>query len=169
MDINNLQLYRIRCIPDELKWLKDDEILRFDDELLVTRWNSLRPRQDFSGGLSVFFLKEGWKVTKIFDTEGNVLYWYCDIIDIILNEEENSITYEDLLFDVVVSTNGRSKVLDCDEAAQAFEDGLITKEQLVHALKAMHELLEVIYHARFDRLQAIVNAYDEKSDSEVTE
>ena len=106
----------------------------------MTRWNSLRPRQDFSGGLSVFFLKEGWKVTKIFDTEGNVLYWYCDIIDIILNEEENSITYEDLLFDVVVSTNGRSKVLDCDEAAQAFEDGLITKEQLVHALKAMHEL-----------------------------
>ncbi len=161
MDINNLKLYRRRFIPDELKWLKDDEILRFDDELLVTRWNSLRPRQDFSGGLSVFFLKEGWKVTKIFDTEGNVLYWYCDIIDIILNEEENSITYEDLLFDVVVSTNGRSKVLDCDEAAQAFEDGLITKEQLVHALKAMHELLEVIYHSRFDRLQAIVNAYDE--------
>ncbi len=169
MDINNLKLYRRRFIPDELKWLKDDEILRFDDELLVTRWNSLRPRQDFSGGLSVFFLKEGWKVTKIFDTEGNVLYWYCDIIDIILNEEENSITYEDLLFDVVVSTNGRSKVLDCDEAAQAFEDGLITKEQLVHALKAMHELLEVIYHSRFDRLQAIVNSYDEKSDSEVTE
>ncbi|MBO4505143.1 MAG: DUF402 domain-containing protein [Lachnospiraceae bacterium] len=160
MDINGLKLYRRRFIPDELTWLKDDEILRLDDELMITRWQSLRPRRDFDGGISVFFLKEGWKVSKILDRDGNVLHWYCDIIDIVKNEEENSLTYEDLLFDVVVSPSGKVKVLDCDEAAQAFEQGLITKEQLIHALKAMHELLEVIYHSRFDRLQAIVESYD---------
>ena len=166
MDMQNLKLYRRRFIPNELIWLKDDEILRLDDEMLVTRWKSIRPRSDFAGGVSVFFLKEGWKVSKILDREGNVLHWYCDIIDIVRNEEENSLTYEDLLFDIVVSPNGRSKVLDCDEAAKAFEEGLITKEQLIHALNAMHELLEVIYHSRFDRLQAVVNSYDKPAEEE---
>ncbi|MBP5652015.1 MAG: DUF402 domain-containing protein [Lachnospiraceae bacterium] len=160
MEKQNLKLYRRRFIPDELTWLKDDEILRLDDEMLVTRWKSLHPRTDFAGGVSVFFLKEGWKVSKILDRDGNILHWYCDIIDIVRNEEENSLTYEDLLFDVVVSPSGKIKVLDCDEAALAFEQGLITKEQLIHALKAMHELLEVIYHSRFDRLQAVIEAYD---------
>jgi protein associated with RNAse G/E len=162
MDIRNLKLYRRRFIPDELTYLADDEILRFDDEMLVTRWKSLHPRGDFDGGISVFFLKDGWKISKLLDRDGNVLHWYCDIIDIVRNEEENSLTYEDLLFDVVVSPSGKVKVLDCDEAAQAFEQGLITKEQLIHALKAMHELLEVIYHSRFDRLQAIVESYSNK-------
>ena len=160
MEISNLKLYRRRFIPDELTWLKDDAILRLDDEMLVTRWKSLRPHTDFAGGISVFFLKEGWKVSKILDCNGKLLHWYCDIIDIVRNEAENSLTYEDLLFDVVVSPSGRVKVLDCDEAAQAFESGLITKEQLTHALKALHELLEVIYHSRFDRLQTIVDSYD---------
>ena len=103
MDIRNLKLYRRRFIPDELTYLADDEILRFDDEMLVTRWKSLHPRGDFDGGISVFFLKDGWKVSKLLDRDGNVLHWYCDIIDIVRNEEENSLTYEDLLFDVVVS------------------------------------------------------------------
>lgn len=160
MDTTDLKLYRRRYIPDELTFLKDDEILRYDDEYLVTRWKTLKPRTDFAGGLSVFFLKEGWKVSKILDHEGNLNYWYCDIIDIVRNEADNSLTYEDLLFDVVVFPNGKFKVLDCDEAANAFELGLITGAQLTQALKSMHELLEVVYHARFDRLQAIVDAYE---------
>ena len=160
MDINNLKLYRRRYIPNELTWLKDDEILRLDDEYLITRWKSLKPRPDFAGGISVFFLKEGWKVSKIFDHDGSFLHWYCDIIDVVCDEETDSLTYEDLLFDVVIYPNGRYKVLDCDEAAEAFEKGLITGEQLTTALKSMHELLEVIYHARFDRLQAVIDAYE---------
>lgn len=160
MNIDTLKLYRRRYIPNELIALKDDEILRADDEYIVTRWKTLHPRSDFERGISVFFVKEGWKVSKIFDHDGKFQYWYCDIIDIVKNENENSITYEDLLFDVIVYPTGKFKVMDCDEAASAFEVGLITKEQLVKALKSMHELLEVVYHARFDRLQAIVDAYE---------
>ena len=55
MDIKDLKLYRRRFIPDELTFLADDEILRLDDEMLVTRWKSLHPRTDFAGGVSVFF------------------------------------------------------------------------------------------------------------------
>lgn len=160
MDITTLKLYRRRYIPNEYIWLKDDEILRLDDEYMVTRWKTINARSDFAKGISVFFLKEGWKVSKIIDHEGNTLHWYCDIIDVIRNEAENSLTFEDLLFDVVVYPNGRFKVLDCDEAAQAYEQGLITREQLTGALRSMHELLEVIYHARFDRLQSMIDAYE---------
>lgn len=159
MDRSTLKLFRRRYIPDEFKELSSDEILLLTDDLMITKWKTLHPRMDFSGAVSAFFINEGWKISRIVDNEGNLTYWYCDIIDIIKDEEANSITYEDLLFDVVVFPNGKYRVLDSDEAAQAFEEGLITKEQLISALRSMHELLEVVYHDRFDRLQAIIEKY----------
>lgn len=156
MNIEGLKLYRRRYIPEETVPLLDDEILKFNESQLITRWKTLKPRQDFAGGVSAFFLDKGWKVSKIIDCEGNITYWYCDIIDFVTDEENNSITYEDLLFDVVVYPNGKLKVLDCDEAADAFEQGIITKEQLLKGLRSMNELLGVIYQGRFDRLQAII-------------
>ncbi|MBR5944793.1 MAG: DUF402 domain-containing protein, partial [Lachnospiraceae bacterium] len=101
MDIENLHLYRRRFIPDETIALTKDIILKLEDNLLITSWKTLNPKQDFSCGVSAFFLDKGWKVSKILDRDGNVLHWYCDIIDIVRNEEENSLIYEDLLFDVV--------------------------------------------------------------------
>lgn len=160
MKKENLKLYRRRYIPEETIPLTNDEILKFEEDLLVTRWKTLKPRQDFAGGTSAFFIDKGWKVSKIVDCEGTLTYWYCDIIDIVMNEEDNSVIYEDLLFDVVVYPNGKLKVLDCDEAADAFEKGIITKEQLLKGLRSMNELLTIIYQGRFDRLQSVIEAYD---------
>ncbi len=162
MTKDNLKIYRRRYIPDETKLLKDDEVLRLDKEALITRWKSIKPRNDFAGGISAFFIPNGWKISKILDSDGNLLYWYCDIIEVIMNEEENSFLYNDLLFDIVVYPDESYKVLDCDEAAMAFEKGLITQTQLINALHSMHELLEVIYHSRFDRLQAVIDEFDKE-------
>ena len=159
MNRENLRIYRRRFIPNELICLDADEILHLDDDILVTRWNALHPRTDFCSGVSAYFMKDGWKVSKILDAQGNTLHWYCDIVEYIIDEAANSITCQDLLFDVVVYENGRYKVLDCDEAADAFEKGLITTAQLTGGLRSLHELLEVIYHSRFDRLQAVINEY----------
>ena len=156
MDIENLHLYRRRFIPDETIALTKDIILKLEDNLLITSWKTLNPKTDFAGGVSAFFLDKGWKVSKIMDCEGNLKYWYCDIIDCIIDDAANSFTYEDLLFDVVVSPTGNLKVLDCDEAAEAREKGLITEEQLLKGLRSMNELLYTIYHGRFDRLQAVI-------------
>ena len=160
MNKENLRIWRRRFIPNEMISLDGDEILHLDEDTLVTRWSSLHPRTDFAGGVSAYFLKDGWKVSKILDCEGNTLYWYCDIVEYIMDEAANSITCQDLLFDVVVYDNGKYKVLDCDEAADAFEKGLITTAQLTGGLRQMHKLLEIIYHSRFDRLQAVINEYD---------
>ena len=156
MDIENLHLYRRRFIPDETIALTKDNILKLEDNLLITSWKTLNPKQEFACGVSAFFLDKGWKVSKIMDCEGNLKYWYCYIIDCIIDDETNSFTYEDLLFDVVVSPTGSLKVLDCDEAAEAREKGLITEEQLLRGLRSMNELLYTIYHGRFDRLQAVI-------------
>ena len=157
MNIENLHLFRRRFIPDEITPLSDDKVLKLEENLIITSWKTLNPRTDFASGMSAYFIDKGWKVSKFLDCEGNIKYWYCDIIDCIMDEASNSFTYEDLLFDVVVYPNGNVKVLDCDEAAEAREKGFITEEQLLRGLKSMNELLTTIYHGRFDRLQAVLN------------
>lgn len=157
MNIDNLHLFRRRFIPDEITPLSDDKVLKLEENLIITSWKTLNPRTDFASGMSAYFIDKGWKVSKFLDCEGNIKYWYCDIIDCILDEASNSFTYEDLLFDVVVYPNGSIKVLDCDEAAEAREKGYITEEQLLRGLRSMNELLTTIYHGRFDRLQAVLN------------
>lgn len=160
MTADGLRIYRRRFIPNELICLDSDRILHLDDEKLITRWTALHARTDFSGGISAYFFNDGWKISKILDHENNVLHWYCDIVEYILDDTKNSMTCQDLLFDVVVYDNGRYKVLDCDEAAEAYESGLITGAQLCGALRSLHNLMEVIYHDRFDRLQSVINEYD---------
>lgn len=157
MNIENLHLFRRRFIPNEITPLSDDKVLKLEENLIITSWKTLNPRTDFASGMSAYFIDKGWKVSKFLDCEGNIKYWYCDIIDCILDEASNSFTYEDLLFDVVVYPNGSIKVLDCDEAAEAREKGYITEEQLLRGLRSMNELLTTIYHGRFDRLQAVLN------------
>ena len=158
MDKENLHLVRHRYIPDETTQLSDDEILKVEDGILITRWKTLNPRTDFAGGVSAFFIDKGWKISKFCDCEGGIKYWYCDIIECIIDEETNTFTYNDLLFDVVIYPNGALKVLDCDEAAEAFERGLINREQLTKGLYSLNELLNTIYQSRFDRLQAVVDS-----------
>lgn len=158
MNIDNLHIFRRRFIPDEITPLADDKVLKLEENLIITSWKTLNPRTDFASGMSAYFIDKGWKVSKFLDCEGNIKYWYCDIIDSIVDEENNSFTYEDLLFDVVVYPNGNVKVLDCDEAAEAREKGFITEEQLLKGLRSMNELLTTIYHGRFDRLQAVLES-----------
>ncbi len=49
------RLYRRRLIPDQLIPLKDDEILYCDPEIIVTRWNTLNPKTEFTHGTSCYF------------------------------------------------------------------------------------------------------------------
>ena len=57
-------LYRKRLIPDECILLKDDILLYRDEDILVTKWNTIRPKKDLHHGMSCYFLKKGIKVSK---------------------------------------------------------------------------------------------------------
>ena len=152
----NLKLYRRRHIPNELTHLKDDRILQYNPgKLLITEWNTLKPRRDFARGVSAFFLDRGIKVSKLFDHVGNFSRWYCDIG--MFHLEDNCLTFEDLLFDVVINKDGSYRVLDIGEAAEAYRLQLITEEQLLYAMETLDSLLALIHNGQFRELQTIID------------
>ena len=93
------KLYRRRLIPQEYRLLKDDVIVRLDENHLITTWNTLNPKTAFCRGSSCYFLKEGFKVSKIYRQDGSLLYWYCDIVEYTQDPGNNALTVTDLLAD----------------------------------------------------------------------
>lgn len=152
------KLYRRRLIPAECLLLKDDIIVEQNDEVLITKWKTIRPKPDFSHGCSCYFLQEGIKVSKIYRSDGSLVYWYCDIVDYDYDADSQSLTVIDLLADVILYPEGRMEVVDLDELAEAMERELITKEQMTTCLRNLNHLLSMIYRDKFDRLQARLNS-----------
>lgn len=150
MDTYDIQLYRKRFIPDELKLLKDDKILYMDEDIILTSWTTLKPRSDFASGISAYYRKEGFKISRHYGADGSFTRWYCDII--MESKTENGLVFSDLLIDVVIFPDGTVRVVDLDEAADALEQGLITAEMLTQALRSTDKLLSYIHQGRFSEL-----------------
>ncbi len=147
--MENVKLYRRRYIPNELIYLKDDEILSIDSERIITKWNVLKPRNDFTHGVSCYFIKDGFKVSKFLDKDNKLLYWYCDIIETEIDSEKNVYTFNDLLIDVIVQGDGFVRVVDLDEVGRALNDKIISEELIIKAMDRVNKLLNVIYSGRF--------------------
>ena len=145
------RLFRRRFIPDENIELKDDMILALEPNLIITSWNVLKPRRDISRGVSAYFIDKGIKVSKVFDNAGQMVYWYCDIIETHYDEKENIYTFNDLIIDVVVYPDGQVEVLDMDEFADAMEQGILSVGTIAHAMRATDDLLHTIYAGEFEK------------------
>ena len=145
------RLFRRRFIPDENIELKDDMILALEPNLIITSWNVLKPRRDISRGVSAYFIDKGIKVSKVFDNAGQMVYWYCDIIETHYDEKENIYTFNDLLIDVVVYPDGQVEVLDMDEFADAMEQGILSVGTIAHAMRATDDLLHTISAGEFKK------------------
>lgn len=154
-----IKLYRKRFIPEEIVFLKDDKILYSDENVIVTKWNVLKPRKDFERGYSCYFLKKGFKISKFIDKEGKLFYYYCDIIETEYVNEENTFIFMDLLADVIVYENGFVKVVDIGEITDALNKHLIDIELAKSALKRLDELLTIIYAG--DLKELVKNYFDE--------
>lgn len=186
--MKEFSLYRKRIIPKECILLKDDEILSFDENRLVTRWNVLHPKKDLHHGISCFFLDEGWKISKFYDQQNRLLYWYIDIISYlwtsdkeIYNENENNenadneyknsngnnatgndtaLCVTDLLTDVIIYPDGFVKVVDIDELSDALESGDIDTATLCESLRKLDGILKLIYSGEFQKIAAYVERFE---------
>lgn len=158
--MNTPVLYRKRLIPNECVLLKDDEILRIEDGLIITKWKTIRPKKDLSHGLSAFFLDKGIKVSKFFDHDDRLICWYCDIITHTYDPGTDTYVFIDLLADVLVYPDGTVKVMDLDELAEATEKKLISEEQLLISLRQLDWLLQTIYSGHFGELQKYLDTLD---------
>ena len=161
--MENIRLYRKRIIPEECVFLKDDVILYRDKEVIVTRWNTLHPKKTLHHGYSCYFLERGLKVSKFYDHDNRLISWYCDIISHTYDEAEDTYVFTDLLADVIVYPDGFVRVVDLDELADAFRDGLIDSDQLQTALRHLDKLLSLIYKGAFPRLQKYIEDFEETS------
>lgn len=158
--MEHLKIYRRRMIPDECILLKDDIILEQTKDLIVTKWNTLKPRRDFHHGYSCYFLNYGYKVSKLYREDNTFLFWYCDIVDY-QYKEENALIVTDLLADVVIYPDGFVKVLDINELAIALEKKLCDPERIMQALKKLDNLLNLIYDDKFDTLSSKIEKWIE--------
>ena len=127
-------LYRKRLIPEECVLLKDDIILSCNEDIIVTKWNALKPKKDLHHGYSCYFLKEGYKVSKFYQEDNSLLYWYCDIVDYEYQKKDNRLVVTDLLADVLIYPDGFVKVVDIDEMVICLNEQKISLEQLKHSL-----------------------------------
>ena len=147
-NIKHIKIFRKRFMPNETLHLKNDIIIHSDEQCLVTKWKSIKPRNDFTHGYSYYMLNENIKVSKFFNAQDICIYIYCDIIEVELNDNEYLFT--DLLADVIVYENGFTKVLDLAEIPEALDEGLITLDQAKKALIVLDKLLNMIYDGKLD-------------------
>ena len=154
-------LYRKRIIPEEIILLDKDEILYSDEGHIVTRWNTIRPKEILHHGCSCYFLKEGFKVSKFYRRDDTLIYWYCDIINYKYDPAENSYVFTDLLADVLVWPDGKVEVVDVGEIADALTDGTLTVDEMIPALRSLDKLLSIIYSGEFSGIQKMINEIEE--------
>lgn len=149
MTNTTIKLYRKRIVPDELILLDKDHIIWSDNSRIITSWNTLKPRSDFSYGYSAYFIDDGIKISKIFTADGSFLYYYCDIISTAYDPSDNSYVFTDLLADVIIMPDGFVKVVDLDELSSSLDNGTITPELVSESLKKTNLLLNTIYSGQF--------------------
>ncbi|MCD7826089.1 MAG: DUF402 domain-containing protein [Clostridiaceae bacterium] len=155
--MKNVRLFRRRFLPDETTELKDDKILSLSENIIVTKWNVLKPRLDISTGTSGYFIDKGIKVSKIYDANHQLVYWYCDIIDTEYDAAANTYTFNDLLIDVLIYPDGQIKVVDMDELADVAEKNILSPQLVGQALRKTQSLLELIYSGAFSDLAKFID------------
>ena len=150
--MKNLSLYRRRLIPDECILLKDDILLEANDDHILTKWNTLKPKEFLHHGDSCYYLNKGVKVSRFYTEDNFLICWYCDIVSYEWKEERTALLTTDLLLDVLVYPDGSIKLLDMDELAQAHAQKLISDELLQTSLMTANRLLNEIYEGKFHDL-----------------
>lgn len=142
-----MKIYRKRYIPNEIVDISNDKVILLTDDLLITEWLPINPRGDIAYGKSYTFLKKGWKISKFYNKNKELVCWYCDIIECEIKDDVY--TTIDLLVDLKVYPDGSYEVLDLDELDEALELALISEKQKEEALRKLNELLEIVKSGKF--------------------
>ncbi len=142
-------LYRKRLIPLECNRLDKDELIFRNASVLITRWHTIRPKKDLDHGSSCYLLDRGWKISRFLNRKDEQLCWYCDIIEHSYDRDTDTYVFTDLLADVIIYPSGAIHVVDLNEIADAFEQGLLSAGQACSCMRKLDALLNEIYHTDF--------------------
>lgn len=147
--MNKPIILRKRFIPPETIDISNDELIYRDGNVLITRWTAIKPRPDISAGVSYTFSNDGYKISRFYNGDRKFAFWYCDIVEVLYEEETDTYTIVDLLLDIKVMGDGAVKILDIEELAEAVNCGYITNSQAAYALKSLDNLIKMINRGDF--------------------
>lgn len=92
--------------------------------------------------LEIYKEGENFCITAIFNESKKIIEWYIDIAKKL--GVENGVPYEDDLYlDVVIVPDGRKHLLDEDELQEAFEKGIINREEFDVAYRWANKLMQI--------------------------
>ncbi len=101
--------------------------------------------------LGIYPKDKHYCITAMYDNNKVLKEWYFDIV--ISNGIEDGIPYEDDLYlDVVIVPDGRIHILDEDELLDAYNQGIITKEELDIAYITKDEIINT-YGKNIEKLK----------------
>ena len=155
-------LYRKRLIPNECIRLDQDEVLFRSNQVLVTRWHTIRPKKELDHGVSCFLLDKGWKISRFLNRQDDLICWYCDIMDYTYEAETDTYIFTDLLADVLLYPSGEVRVVDLDEIADALEQRLLEQRQVCLCMRQLDALLREIYSGNLVKAYCSVNKKPQK-------
>lgn len=158
--MKQLNLYRERIIPKESVLLKDDVILYFKKNILVTSWKALKPKKDLHHGYSIYYLDEGFKISKFYREDHSLLYYYCDIIDYSYDKKENTLVVTDLLADIIIYPDSSYQVIDLGELSEALDLDMLSITRLKKALTTLDNLLTIIYNDKFEKYSSFLETFE---------
>ena len=149
------RIFRKRFCPKECIELSDDVRLFEGEHMLITSWKTLRPKKELARGTSLYLPENGMKISRFLRENGELLYWYCDIIAAEPGEDGGTV-FADLLVDIVVYPDGKLQIWDLGEAGDVLRRGEIAPELLADSLRRTDDLLRIIYRGHFPALQQVL-------------
>lgn len=156
-----MKLFRKRYFPQEVVELNDD-IVFWDENILVTKWRTIRPKPNLSHGISAFFIDKGIKVSKFYTFSDELLYWYCDIGDCVFDNSKNEFMFVDLMADVIIYPDGEMRVVDLAEAADVFANGSVESDKICKMLKSLDFLMEALHSGQFREMQNFLEKFEKQ-------
>ena len=131
-------------------------IVTADENVIVTKWNTLKPKTAFHHGCSCYF-QIWFKAQQILLGKmapcctGTVIFGFS------YDSGTNSLTVTDLLADVVIYPDGEVQVADLDELADALERRLAEPALIAACLRRLHHLLTLLHRDKLEQLQSILD------------
>lgn len=98
--------------------------------------------------LTYYFVRKGYTISKVFQRNGEFMYYYCDVMDM-RQVGRTRYVMVDLLLDMIVYPDGRYHVIDIDEFATAIEKGQLKRRQQVHALRTLDKMIRLQTQQKF--------------------
>lgn len=142
------EMERERVFLGETNLLKEDVMIYRDNELLVVRWDTINRNKVFAKGISFYFPEEKIKVSALFDKDGGLVKYYCEVVEADYNKDSDKYVFRDLIVDVDLYEDGTYEELDEDQLKIALEDDeneIITPEKSREILRVKDNIIRKIH------------------------